>query len=93
MPKSEAIIWKIGLYEKKGKEEAAECILCREKGEKNFTIKTKHCTTTGLVVHLKSKHSDSEHYKKYIELENVKETPKGSIVEFLNIHSGGIKFN
>ena len=86
-----AIIWKISLYTKVEKKEEAECNVCKANGEKKFTISTINCGTAGLITHLKSKHRETEYYKKYEALEKTKQKlePKGSIDKYVNILSGG----
>lgn len=92
MSKKEASIWQIGLFSKCNGKHEAYCELCKENGEKKkFTFAMKNWSTTGLVVHLKSKHQDTDFFKKYSELELKKERsgPNRTMENFVNITGKG----
>ncbi|KAI1696202.1 hypothetical protein DdX_19166 [Ditylenchus destructor] len=92
MPRKTANIWKIGLYRRTENKDEAECILCAENGEKKTTVATKDWTTTGLVQHLKTRHSETEYFTKFqksdqTQPDNNQET--ANLDKFIHITSGG----
>ncbi|KAI1695796.1 zinc finger BED domain-containing protein 1 [Ditylenchus destructor] len=91
MPRETSNIWRIGLYRKTENKDEAECTLCVEKGEKKTRISTKDWATSGLVTHLKAKHSETEYFKKFqtpdrTPSDNSQET--GKLDKFIHVTCG-----
>nr|CAD2206895.1 unnamed protein product [Meloidogyne enterolobii] len=86
MPKEESAIWKIGLFKRTEEGSNAVCLDCKEKERKKSVFSLNKGSTSGLIVHLKSFHSDSEYLNLFKK--NSVDEEKGTMEKFV-LQSGG----